>query len=139
MAKKRIEYVTPASSKQFFDQIRFSEAIKVGDMLYVSGQVGWDPKTMKLVEGGLKAQTRKAFHNLKTVVEEAGGRLDDIVQLMVFIVDQGASRPVMDEFSEIFEVKNEFLPEGRPTGTGMRVQALALPEQLVEIQAVVAL
>ncbi len=139
MAKARIEYITPEASKGLYDEIRLSEAVKANGMLYVSGQVGWDPRTMKLVEGGLKEQTRKAFQNMKTVVEEAGGRLEDIVQLMVFIVDSGAGRPVMDEFGEFFAVKNEFLPNGRPCGTGMRVTALALPGQLVEIQAVVAL
>lgn len=139
MAKPKLEYVTPAASKGLYDQIRLSEAVKVGNTLYVSGQVGWDPRTMKLVEGGLKAQARKAFQNMKTVVEEAGGRLEDIVQFMVFIVDGGAGHAVMDEFNEFFEVKNEFLPEGRPSGTGMRVTALALPGQLIEIQAIVAL
>ncbi|MDO8588402.1 MAG: Rid family hydrolase [Armatimonadota bacterium] len=139
MATQKIEYVIPPASKQFCEAIRFAEGVKVGNMLYLAGQVGWNPETGKVVEGGLPEQARRAFSNMKTVIEQAGGKMDDIVQLMMFVADTGSGKSLMDDLGVVFEIKKEFVPKGMPCGTGVRVKGLALPELLVEIQAVVAL
>lgn len=139
MASQRIDYVIPPESKAFCDSIGYAEGVKVGKMLYLAGQVGWDPATGKAVEGGLREQVRGAFTNMKNIIEHAGGTIDGVVQLMSFLVDKGSDRPLMEDFSILVQVQKEFFTTGRPCGTVVRVKQLALPELLVELQAVVAL
>jgi 2-iminobutanoate/2-iminopropanoate deaminase len=139
MASQRIDYVIPPESKAFCDSIGYAEGVKVGNMLYLAGQVGWNPATGKVVEGGLREQVRGAFTNMKKIIEHAGGTIDGVVQLMSFLADKESDRPLMEDFSILVEVQKEFFKTGRPCGTVVRVKQLALPELLVELQAVVAL
>jgi 2-iminobutanoate/2-iminopropanoate deaminase len=139
MSSQRIEYVIPPASKQFCESIRYAEGVKVGDMLYCAGQVGWNPATGKVVEGGLREQVHLAFTNLKTLIEHAGGKMDGVVQLMSFLADKGSTAPLIDEFSIVVEVQKQFFTTGLPCGTVVRVKELAFPELLVELQAIVAL
>ncbi len=64
----------------------YSQAVKVGNTVYLSGQIGLDPATMQLVEG-VEPQVRRVFDNLKAVTEAAGGSMNDIVKLNVFLID----------------------------------------------------
>lgn len=64
----------------------YSQAVKVGDTVYLSGQIGLDPATMQMVEG-IDAQIARVFDNLKAVVEASGGSLSDIVKLNVYLTD----------------------------------------------------
>ena len=64
----------------------YSQAVKVGDTVYLSGQIGLDPASMQLVEG-IEAQVRRVFDNLKAVTEAAGGDMSDVVKLNVFLID----------------------------------------------------
>ena len=139
MPSSRIEYVIPTASQAFCDSIRYAEGVKVGNMLYLAGQVGWNPATGKVIEGGLREQVRGAFSNMKTVIEHAGGSIDNVVQLMSFLADKGNDRPLMEDFNVVVGVQKEFFTTGRPCGTVVRVRQLALPELLIELQAVVAL
>ena len=66
----------------------YSQAVQVGDTVYLSGQLGLDPTTMEMVEG-IDAQIVRAFDNLKAVAEAAGGSLADVVKLNVYLVDLG--------------------------------------------------
>jgi 2-iminobutanoate/2-iminopropanoate deaminase len=139
VSSQKIEYIVPPDSKAFCDSIRYAEGVKVGNMLYLAGQVGWNPATGKIVEGGLREQVRGAFSNMKKVIEHAGGRIDGVVQLMSFLADKGSDRSLMEDFNVVVEVQKEFFTTGRPCGTVVRVKQLALPDLLVELQAVVAL
>ena len=139
MPSEKIEYIVPEASKQFCESIRYAEGVKVGSMLFLAGQVGWDPATGKVVEGGLSEQVRRAFTNMKTVIEQAGGKIDGVVQLMSFLSDQGSDKPLMEDFGVVVEVQKEFFATGTPCGTTVRVKQLALPELMVELQAIVAL
>ncbi len=65
----------------------YSQAVKVGNTVYLSGQIPLDPATMLLVDDGMDAQIRRVFDNLKAVAEAAGGSLNDIVKLNVFLAD----------------------------------------------------
>jgi reactive intermediate/imine deaminase len=65
----------------------YSQAVKVGDTVYVSGQIALDPASGQLVEGGFEAQVDRAFANLKAVAEAAGGSLADCVKLTLFLTD----------------------------------------------------
>jgi reactive intermediate/imine deaminase len=64
----------------------YSQAVRVGDTVYLSGQIGLDPATMQMVDG-IDAQIVRVFENLKAVAEAAGGSLDDVVKLNVFLTD----------------------------------------------------
>ena len=139
MVSQKIEYIIPPDSKAFCDSIRYAEGVKVGNMLYLAGQVGWNPATGKIVQGGLREQVRGAFSNMKKVIEHAGGSIDGVVQLMSFLADKGIDRPLMEDFNIVVEVQKEFFTTGRPCGTVVRVKQLALPDLLVELQAIVAL
>jgi enamine deaminase RidA (YjgF/YER057c/UK114 family) len=72
-------------------------------------------------------------------IEHAGGSIDGVVQLMSFLADKGSDRPLMEDFNVVVEVQKEFFTTGRPCGTVARVKQLALPDLLVELQAIVAL
>ncbi len=65
----------------------YSQAVKVGSTVYLSGQIALDPQTMTMVQGDTEAEIRRVFDNLQAVARAAGGSLDDIVKLNVFLVD----------------------------------------------------
>jgi enamine deaminase RidA (YjgF/YER057c/UK114 family) len=74
--------INPAGTEMIYDSMQFSQAVQVGKMMWVSGQVGMNEK-FEMAEG-IEAQTRQAFINLKRVLNEAGGSLEDIVPEAVF-------------------------------------------------------
>ncbi|OEZ27416.1 RidA family protein [Variovorax boronicumulans] len=125
------QMINPASVKaKHYDQLHFSSATRVGDMVWVSGQVGFDVATGKPGQG-MAAQARLAFQNLKAVLEEAGATLADVVEIMTFHMDMQG--PDIQAFAK---VKDEFLPNRYPSWTGVGVTQLAHPAYLVEVRAV---
>ncbi|MEO1871950.1 MAG: Rid family detoxifying hydrolase, partial [Cobetia sp.] len=79
----------------------YSQAIKAGNTVYLSGQIPLDPQTMEVVEGGIEAQARQVFTNLNAVCEEAAGSLGDIVKLNLYLTD-------LDDFARVNAVMEEF-------------------------------
>ena len=79
----------------------YSQAIRVGNAVYLSGQIGLDPKTMTIVEG-IEAQAHQVFRNLRAVATAAGGSLDDIVKLSILMVDLGDFAKVNDIMAGYF-------------------------------------
>jgi len=123
--------INPAPVKaRHYDQLHFSSATRVGDMIWVSGQVGFDPATGKPGEG-MAAQARLAFQNLEGVLKEAGATMADIVEIMTFHIDLRGP-----DIHEFVKVKDEFLPDRYPSWTGVGVTQLAHPAFLVEVRAV---
>ena len=112
----------------------YSQAIRVGGMLYTSGQIPLDPKTMALVEGGIAEQTTQVLENLKAVLLAAGASLGQVVKTLVFLKD-------LKDFAGMNEVYGRYLDvEGTPAPARSTVQVAALPKDaLVEIEMVVAL
>ncbi|MCB1741481.1 MAG: RidA family protein [Gammaproteobacteria bacterium] len=108
----------------------YSQAVKAGDTLYLSGQIGLDPLSMELAEGA-REQTRQIFANLAAVLEAAGGSLTDIVKLNVYLTDLG-------EFGTVNEVMSEFFDEPYPARAAVGVQALPKAAE-VEIEGVAVL
>jgi len=106
----------------------YSQAIRVGDLVYTAGQLGIDPATGKLVEGGIQAQTRQALTNLAAVLEAAGSDLAHVVKTTVFLQDIG-------EFKAMNEVYATFFPQEPPARSAVEVAALPLGAR-VEIEAV---
>ena len=109
------------------DAYHFTPATRVGDTIWVSGQVGIDAAMRP--GDGMEAQARLAFEGLKTVLEAAGATLADVVELMTFHTDL---RGDMAAFSP---VKDAYFPDRYPSWTAVGVTQLASPAFLVEVRA----
>lgn len=108
----------------------YSQAVKVGDTAYLSGQIGLDPASMQLVDG-IDAQIVRVFDNLKAVAEAAGGSLADVVKLNVFLTDLG-------HFAKVNETMAQYFSEPFPARAAVGVAALPRGA-LVEADAVMVL
>ncbi|MBA3996617.1 MAG: reactive intermediate/imine deaminase [Candidatus Accumulibacter sp.] len=108
----------------------YSQAVKVGDTAYLSGQIGLDPESMQLVDG-IDAQIVRVFDNLKAVAEAAGGSLADVVKLNVFLTDLG-------HFAKVNETMAQYFSEPFPARAAVGVAALPRGA-LVEADAVMVL
>ena len=108
----------------------YSQAIRAGDTVYLSGQIGLDPATGNLREG-TEAQARQVLDNLHAVAEAAGGALDDIVKLTLLLAD-------MDDFAKVNEIMAAALNKPYPARATYQVAALPKGAR-VEIEAVLVL
>ncbi|HLO15424.1 MAG TPA: RidA family protein [Anaerolineales bacterium] len=106
----------------------YSQAIRIENLVFTAGQVGLDPATMELIEGGIEAQTRQVLTNLRHVLETADSGLNFIVKTTVFLQD-------MSDFAKMNSIYAEFFPENPPARS--TVQVAALPKgALIEIECV---
>jgi reactive intermediate/imine deaminase len=108
----------------------YSQAVRAGDTIYLSGQIGLDPATMQMVEG-IDAQIVRVFENLKAVAEVAGGSLADAVKLNVYLTDLG-------NFAKVNETMARYFVEPYPARAAVGVAALPRGA-LVEMDAVLVL
>jgi len=104
----------------------YSQAIRTEDLVFTAGQVGLDPTTMEIVEGGVEAQTRQALTNLKYVLESADSGLNYVVKTTVFLQN-------MSDFALMNAIYTEFFPENPPARSTVAVAALP-KGALVEIE-----
>ncbi|NWN81860.1 MAG: RidA family protein [Halomonas sp.] len=95
----------------------YSQAIKAGNTVYLSGQIPLDPATMELVSDDFEAQARQVFTNLRAVCEEAAGSLQDIVKLNLYLVDLG-------QFAVVNALMEEFFEKPYPARAAIGVKAL---------------
>ena len=95
----------------------YSQAVKVGQTVYLSGQIPLVPETMALVEGDIEAQIRRVFDNLQAVARAAGGSLADVVKLNVFLTD-------LNNFARVNQVMAEYFSEPYPARAAIGVAAL---------------
>lgn len=109
----------------------YSQAVKVGKTVYLSGQIPLDPVTMTLVDGEIDQQIRRVFENLKAVTEAANGNFGDVVKLNVFLTDLG-------HFSRVNEIMAEYFLEPYPARAAIGVAALPRGAN-VEMDAVLIL
>lgn len=82
----------------------YSQAIKTGNLVFLSGQIALDPATMEIVDGDFETRARQVFENLKAVAQAAGGDLDDVVKLTVFLTDLGNFGTVNSVMEDYFDV-----------------------------------
>ena len=109
----------------------YSQAIKVGQTVFISGQIPLEPDTMNIVDEDIRAQTHRVFNNLAAVAREGGGNLDDVVKLTVFFTD-------LSHFSVVNEVMAEHFNPPYPARAAVGVAAL--PKGVpIEIDAIVHL
>lgn len=106
----------------------FSEVVRVGSILYLSGQVGVDPETSQLVSGGIQAETRTIMQNIRATLRRHGSSMDRVVKCTVFLAD-------MSEWGEMNEAYVDFFPEHRPARSALGANGLALDAR-VEIECV---
>ena len=106
----------------------YSQAIQVGNLVYTSGQIPIDPSTGAFVEGGIKEQTRQSLTNVKTILEEVGLNMSNVVKTTVFMADMG-------NFAEMNAVYAEFFTEPYPARSAVAVKTLP-KDALVEIEVV---
>lgn len=95
----------------------YSQAIQSGQLVYLSGQIPLDPKTEKLVSGDIRAQVTQVFNNLKAVAVAAGGNLDSVVRLCIYLTD-------LNDFPVINEVMKDYFTAPFPARTTIGVAAL---------------
>ena len=95
----------------------YSQAIKVGETVFISGQIPLEPGTMNIVDEDIRAQTHRVFNNLAAVVREGGGNLDDVVKLTVFLTD-------LSHFAVVNEVMAEHFNPPYPARAAVGVAAL---------------
>lgn len=95
----------------------FSQAVRAGHFVYLSGQIGVDPVDRQLVPGGVEAETRQTLENIRAVLEAAGLGLEDVVQCQVFLADIG-------DYAAVNAVYSTFFPQGPPARAAVQVAAL---------------
>jgi reactive intermediate/imine deaminase len=123
---------TPVSTPDAPDAIgTYSQAVRAGSTVYLSGQIPLDPKTMALVEGDVEAQVRRVFENLRAVARAAGGDLADAVKVNVYLTD-------LANFQTVNKVMAEYFAPPYPARAALGVAALPRGAA-VEIDAVLAL
>lgn len=108
----------------------YSQAVKVDNTVYLSGQIPLDPATMEIVEG-IEAQTRQVFDNLSAVAQAAGGGLKQITKLNIFLTD-------LNNFSLVNQLMSEYFQEPYPARAAIGVAALPKGSQ-VEMDAIMVL
>jgi reactive intermediate/imine deaminase len=109
----------------------YSQAVKVGNIVWLSGQIPLAPETMEIVQGDITEQARQVFRNLSAVAQAAGGSLDDAVKLNISLTD-------MSHFGAVNAVMEEFLQEPYPARACVAVAAL--PKGVdIEVEAQLAL
>lgn len=109
----------------------FSDAVRVGEMLYLSGQVGNLPGTLQLADGGIAGETRQTMENIKASLERHGSSLDEVVKCTVFLADIG-------EWGAMNEVYRTYFPTNPPARSALGASGLALGAR-VEIECLAAM
>lgn len=109
----------------------YSQAVRAGNTVYFSGQIPLDPATGNLIEGDIAAQTRRVFDNLKAVAEAAGGSLDKIVRVGIYVTD-------LANFATVNQVMAEYFRAPFPARSTIEVSGLPKAAQ-VEVDAVMVL
>jgi len=95
----------------------YSQAVKVGDVVYMSGQIPLVPETMEVAEGDFSTQVRRVFDNLSAVAEAAGGRLQDVVKLNIFLTD-------LSHFGTVNEIMADYFEQPYPARAAIGVASL---------------
>ena len=95
----------------------YSQAVKIGNTVYISGQIPLDPVSQAMVTGDFEAQVRRVFENLKAIAAAAGGTLADAVKVNVFLTD-------LANFSLVYQVMSEYFPEPYPARAAIGVASL---------------
>lgn len=112
-------------------KVPLSQAIKAGDWIFASGQLGMDPKTGRLAEGGITAETRQVCENLKAILEAAGSSLGKVAKVTIYMADLGELMEMNEVFSEYFRndppARTTFQAAALIAGARVEIEAIATP------------
>ncbi len=111
------------------DRLSLSQAVKVGDWLYISGQIALDPGGNVVGKGDMRAQSQRVFENIAAILQQAGGTVDNLVRITAYLTD-------MSRYREYNEVRTKFLGARPPASTTVQVSGLAFDGLVVEVDAV---
>jgi enamine deaminase RidA (YjgF/YER057c/UK114 family) len=125
--RKRVSSVSP-----YEDVIGFSRAVRVGDLIFVSGTVAWGPDGKLVGKGDVYAQAKQTLANIEGYLREAGASLRDVVRTRIYLID-------IDRWQEVARAHREAFGDVRPASSLLEISRLAEPEMLVEIEAVAIL
>ncbi|OLT36279.1 enamine deaminase RidA [Actinomadura sp. CNU-125] len=117
-----------ATTPDWYEPYKISQAIRAGGVIYVSGQAGIDEQG-RTVPGGFLEQGRQAFRNVRRVLNEAGADLTDVVKIGIFVRDMAA------DLDDVIKLREEFLSEPYPADTLLEVSSLAQPDWRIEVEA----
>jgi reactive intermediate/imine deaminase len=109
----------------------YSQGVRVGNTIWISGQIPLDPRTQSLVTGDIEVQARRVFDNLKAIVDAAGATFDDVVKATVFLTD-------LSHFALVNQIMAEYFREPYPARAAVGVAALPRGAQ-IEVECIVAL
>jgi reactive intermediate/imine deaminase len=109
----------------------YSQAVRVGDIVYISGQIPLDPASGQLISGDIDAEIRRVFENLKAIAQAAGGSLADVVKVTVFLTD-------MANFPRLNEIMSTYFSEPYPARAAIGVAALPRGAR-VEVECILSL
>jgi len=109
----------------------YNQAIRVGDTIYVAGQIPVDPLTNQVVEGGIEAQTRRVLDNIRAILEAAGSSLDRVVKTTIFLVD-------VNDFAAMNAVYAEYFSAVAPARSTVQVAALPGAGVRLQVDAIAA-
>ena len=109
-------------------RVPLSQAIRAGDFIFASGQLGNDPETRRLAEGGIVAETRQVLENLRAILEAGGSSMEKVVKVTIYMVD-------LDELPRMNEVFNRYFPVDPPARTTFACSRL-VGDARVEIEAI---
>ena len=111
-------------------RVPLSQAIQAGELVFVSGQLGMDPATGRLAEGGIRAETRQVCENLQAVLEAAGSSLARVVKVTIYMADLGELMAMNEVFSAYFSTdppaRTTFQAAGLVAGARVEIEAIAI-------------
>ena len=125
--RKNVFSVSP-----YEDVIGFSRAVRVGDLVFVSGTVAWGPDGKLVGKGDVYAQAKQTLANIEGYLRQAGATLKDVVRTRIYLTDIG-------RWQEVARAHREAFGDVRPASSMLEISRLAEPEMLVEIEAVAVL
>ena len=121
-----IEFLVSDRTKEL--GLPFSDAVRVGNVIHVSGNIGVTPATMELVPGGVAAETKQILENIRGVLERSGSSMDKVIKCIVMMAD-------MSEWAEMNKVYVTFFPENLPARSAFGTTGLVLGAR-VEIECI---
>lgn len=122
------QLINGSGHKWLYDNWNFSEAVKVGNQIWLSGQVGYDPKK-KSYPDSLEEQTKLVFKNIERILNQAGATMADIVEITSYHTD-------ISQIGTVTQVKKRYIPKDFPAWTAVEVSGLARPAIQIEIKVV---
>jgi 2-iminobutanoate/2-iminopropanoate deaminase len=116
--------------------VPLSQGWKVGNMIFVGGQISADKNGKTIGVGDIELQTRNVFENIRKVLNEVGADMKDIVKLNTYYVFEGEKEEITEFWEKMTKVRMEYLSDPGPVGTAIRISGFAFEDLLIEVEAI---